>query len=68
MVRRLACRDLLIAAAAFGPVIRRFEAAAWMREKGVRFQLGLGRQAFRVGGKFKFWAGSPAISGSAARS
>jgi tricarballylate dehydrogenase len=29
-----------------------------MREKGVRFQLGLGRQAFRVDGKFKFWGGA----------
>ena len=28
-----------------------------MREKGVRFQLGLGRQAFQVDGKFKFWGG-----------
>ena len=28
-----------------------------MREKGVRFQLGLGRQAFKVDGKFKFWGG-----------
>jgi tricarballylate dehydrogenase len=34
-----------------------FDAALWMREKGVRFQLGLGRQAFRVDGKFKFWGG-----------
>ncbi|MGH7048121.1 MAG: FAD-dependent tricarballylate dehydrogenase TcuA [Stellaceae bacterium] len=34
-----------------------FEAALWMRQKGVRFQLGLGRQAFRVDGKFKFWGG-----------
>ncbi len=25
-----------------------FDAALWMREKGVRFQLGLGRQAFKV--------------------
>jgi hypothetical protein len=25
-----------------------FETAVWMRGKGVRFQLGLGRQAFRV--------------------
>src|ERR1700730_14688306 len=32
-----------------------FETAVWMREKGVRSQLGLGRQAFRVDGKFKFW-------------
>jgi tricarballylate dehydrogenase len=34
-----------------------FEAGVWMRGKGVRFQLGLGRQAFRVDGKFKFWGG-----------
>src|SRR5499427_6183278 len=34
-----------------------FDTAIWMREKGVRFQLGLGRQAFRVDGKFKFWGG-----------
>src|SRR5205085_9669974 len=36
---------------------RSFETGLWMREKGVRFQLGLGRQAFRVDGKFKFWGG-----------
>src|SRR5206468_4374887 len=36
---------------------RSFETAVWMREKGVRFQLGLGRQAFRIDGKFKFWGG-----------
>ncbi|MCH8504181.1 MAG: FAD-dependent tricarballylate dehydrogenase TcuA, partial [Ectothiorhodospiraceae bacterium] len=29
----------------------------WMREKGVRFQPIYGRQAFKVGGKFKFWGG-----------
>jgi tricarballylate dehydrogenase len=34
-----------------------FATAVWMREQGVRFQLGLGRQAFRVDGKFKFWGG-----------
>src|SRR5215469_10653654 len=34
-----------------------FEAGVWMRDKGVRFQLGLGRQAFQVDGKFKFWGG-----------
>jgi succinate dehydrogenase/fumarate reductase flavoprotein subunit len=34
-----------------------FDTAIWMREKGVRFQLGLGRQAFRVDGRFKFWGG-----------
>jgi tricarballylate dehydrogenase len=34
-----------------------FATAEWMRAQGVRFQLGLGRQAFRVDGKFKFWGG-----------
>src|SRR5215472_1312015 len=34
-----------------------FEAGLWMRSKSVRFQLGLGRQAFRVDGRFKFWGG-----------
>jgi tricarballylate dehydrogenase len=34
-----------------------FEAGLWLRQQGVRFQLGLGRQAFRVDGKFKFWGG-----------
>jgi tricarballylate dehydrogenase len=38
-------------------ITRSFETGVWMREKGVRFQLGLGRQAFRVGGRFKFWGG-----------
>ncbi len=38
-------------------VTQSFETGPWMREKGVRFQLGLGRQAFNVGGKFKFWGG-----------
>src|SRR3954465_13567034 len=36
---------------------RSFETGVWMREKGGRFQLGLGRQAFQVDGKFKFWGG-----------
>jgi tricarballylate dehydrogenase len=30
---------------------------AWMRKKGVRFTAAWGRQAFNVGGKFKFWGG-----------
>ncbi len=38
-------------------ITRSFETGRWMREKGVRFQLGLGRQAFKVDGKFKFWGG-----------
>jgi tricarballylate dehydrogenase len=29
----------------------------WMRTKGVRFTAAWGRQAFNVGGKFKFWGG-----------
>src|SRR5215472_1593327 len=38
-------------------ITRSFDAGLWMREQGVRFQLGLGRQAFRVDGRFKFWGG-----------
>jgi len=29
----------------------------WMRSQGVRFQPSLGRQAFRIEGRFKFWGG-----------
>jgi len=29
----------------------------WMRERGVRFTAAWGRQAFKIGGKFKFWGG-----------
>jgi tricarballylate dehydrogenase len=29
----------------------------WMRSQGVRFTAAWGRQAFNVGGKFKFWGG-----------
>jgi tricarballylate dehydrogenase len=38
-------------------ITKSFETAEWMRANGVRFQLGLGRQAFQVDGKFKFWGG-----------
>src|SRR5712671_1526118 len=38
-------------------ITQSFDAGVWMRAQGVRFQLGLGRQAFQVGGKFKFWGG-----------
>src|SRR5712691_11502890 len=38
-------------------ITRSYEAGLWMREQGVRFQLGLGRQAFRIDGRFKFWGG-----------
>jgi len=34
-----------------------YEAACWLKKHGVRFQPALGRQAFNVGGKFKFWGG-----------
>ncbi len=30
---------------------------AWMRSQGVRFTAAWGRQAFNIGGKFKFWGG-----------
>lgn len=29
----------------------------WMRRQGIRFQPSLGRQAFKVDGKFRFWGG-----------
>jgi len=38
-------------------ITRSFDTGVWMRQQGVRFQLGLGRQAFQVDGKFKFWGG-----------
>jgi tricarballylate dehydrogenase len=34
-----------------------YGAARWLKAHGVRFQPALGRQAFKVGGKFKFWGG-----------
>jgi tricarballylate dehydrogenase len=34
-----------------------FPTVKWMRGKGVRFTAAWGRQAFNVGGKFKFWGG-----------
>jgi len=33
------------------------DTVAWMRSKGVRFTAAWGRQAFNIGGKFKFWGG-----------
>jgi tricarballylate dehydrogenase len=38
-------------------VTRSFATLNWMRVKGVRLIPIYGRQAFRVGGKFKFWGG-----------
>jgi len=38
-------------------VKRSLETVVWMRTKGVRFTAAWGRQAFNVGGKFKFWGG-----------
>ncbi len=32
-------------------------AVQWMRAKGVRFTAAWGRQAFNIGGRFKFWGG-----------
>ena len=34
-----------------------YSSALWLRKHGVRFQPALGRQAFKVDGKFKFWGG-----------
>ena len=33
------------------------ETAAWVHRQGVKLQPGLGRQAYKVDGKFKFWGG-----------
>src|SRR4029077_20243730 len=38
-------------------VTKSFDTLNWMREKGVRFIPIYGRQAFKVGGRFKFWGG-----------
>jgi len=38
-------------------VKRSLETLVWMRSKGVRFTAAWGRQAFNVGGRFKFWGG-----------
>ena len=34
-----------------------YSAAQWLKKQGIRFQPALGRQAFKVDGKFKFWGG-----------
>jgi tricarballylate dehydrogenase len=34
-----------------------YAAAQWLKQQGIRFQPALGRQAFKVDGKFKFWGG-----------
>ena len=38
-------------------VKRSLQTVAWMRGKGVRFTAAWGRQAFNIGGRFKFWGG-----------
>jgi tricarballylate dehydrogenase len=38
-------------------VRRSFETVKWMHGKGIRFVPIYGRQAFKIGGKFKFWGG-----------
>ena len=38
-------------------VKRSLSALQWMRTRGVRFTAAWGRQAFKIGGKFKFWGG-----------
>jgi tricarballylate dehydrogenase len=34
-----------------------YQSALWLKKHGVKFQPALGRQAFKVDGKFKFWGG-----------
>jgi len=38
-------------------VKRSLATVEWLRAKGVRFTAAWGRQAFNIGGKFKFWGG-----------
>ena len=38
-------------------VTRSRDTLRWMRAQGIRFQPIYGRQAFKVGGRFKFWGG-----------
>jgi tricarballylate dehydrogenase len=38
-------------------VKRSLSTVEWMRSKGVRFTAAWGRQAFNIGGRFKFWGG-----------
>jgi tricarballylate dehydrogenase len=38
-------------------VKRSLATVEWMKKKGVRFTAAWGRQAFNVGGRFKFWGG-----------
>ncbi len=40
-------------------VTEAFPTMVWMREKGIRFALSTGRQAFKSGQKFKFWGEVP---------
>ncbi|MPZ98904.1 MAG: FAD-dependent oxidoreductase [Dehalococcoidia bacterium] len=34
-----------------------YQTALWMKEQGIRFYPAVGRQAFKVDGKFRFWGG-----------
>src|SRR6202167_91531 len=34
-----------------------YSSALWLKQHGVKFQPALGRQAFKVDGKFRFWGG-----------
>ena len=38
-------------------VTRSLDTLDWMRQKGIRFVPIYGRQAFKIEGRFKFWAG-----------
>ena len=38
-------------------VKKSLDTVEWMRKKGIRFTAAWGRQAFNIGGRFKFWGG-----------
>jgi tricarballylate dehydrogenase len=40
-------------------VTKSYETLKWLKSKGIRFALALGRQAFKSGEKFRFWGGAP---------
>jgi tricarballylate dehydrogenase len=42
-------------------VRRSRETLRWMKANGVRFHPNYGRQAYRVGGRFRFWGGAPIV-------